>query len=148
LPGVTLDPSTTDRTTMTFLYHAHSGLRFLVLLAAVLAIAYLAFGLATRRPYDRTARVLGAVFTGTLDLQVLLGIALLFVRPFYGALMGHVVMMLLAAAVAHGAAVMGRQSTEPRRQYMIPLVGIVLALVFVVGGIMSIGRGVFQMTVS
>ncbi|HEX2191163.1 MAG TPA: hypothetical protein VHG51_19800, partial [Longimicrobiaceae bacterium] len=93
---------------MNFLYHAHSGVRYLVLLAGLLAVLYLAFGWATGRPYDRAARVLGAVFTGTLDLQVLLGILLLFVRPFYGALMGHVVMMLLALIAAHGFSVYSR----------------------------------------
>ncbi|HEV2146046.1 MAG TPA: hypothetical protein VGR37_01375 [Longimicrobiaceae bacterium] len=133
---------------MTFLYHAHSGLRYLVLLAAVLAILYLAFGWATRRPYDRTARVLVAIFTGTLDLQVLLGIALLFVRPFYPALMGHIVMMLLAAIAAHGFSVFGRGRPDERQRYGVVLAGVVVALVLVLGGIMAIGRGVFQMSVS
>lgn len=131
---------------MEFLYHAHSGLRYLVLLAALLAIAYLAFGWATRRPFDRTARVLGAVFTGALDLQVLLGIVLLFVRPFYGALMGHVVMMLLAAGAAHGLAVYARRRADDRQRWAISLAGVVLALVLIVGGILSIGRGVFETT--
>lgn len=133
---------------MTFLYHAHSGLRYLVLLAGLLAVLYLAFGLVTRRPYDRGARVLGAAFTGTLDLQVVLGILLLFVRPFYGALMGHVVMMILAAIAAHGAAVYARGRPDDRQRYGVSLAGVAVALALIVGGIMSIGRGVFQTTVS
>lgn len=133
---------------MTFLYHAHSGLRYLVLLAGVLAVLYLAFGWAARRPYDRPARVLGAAFTGTLDLQVLLGILLLFLRPFYGALMGHVVMMLLAVIAAHGFSVYARGRPDDRQRYAVALAGVAVALVLAVGGILAIGRGVFETTVS
>jgi hypothetical protein len=133
---------------MLFLYHAHSGLRFLVLVAGILAALYLAFGLLTRRPFDRPARVLSAVFTGTLDLQVVFGILLLFFRPFYPALIGHVVMMLLAVAAAHGFSVAARKSTDARRQYGLALTAVVIALLLIVGGIMSIGRGVFESTVT
>ncbi len=132
---------------MIFLYHAHSGLRYLVLLVGFLAVLYLAFGLLTRRPFDGPARGLAAAFTGMLDLQMVFGILLLFFRPFYPALIGHVVTMLLAIAAAHGFAVAAKKAADPRRRYGLALTGVALALLLIAGGIMSIGRGLFQTTV-
>lgn len=132
---------------MIFLYHAHSGLRYLVLLVAFVAVLYLAFGLLTRRAWDGPARGLTAAFTGMLDLQLVFGILLLFFRPFYPALIGHLVTMLLAIAAAHGFSVAARKAADDRRRYGLALTGVVLALVLVAGGIMSIGRGLFETTV-
>lgn len=133
---------------MEFLFAAHSGLRYLVLLAAAAALAYLVYGWLARRPYDRAARILTAVFVGVLDLQVLLGILLLLVRPFYPALSGHVVMMLLAAAAAHGFSVAARRREVPGARYRLAATGVALALLLVVGGIFAIGRGLFTSTVT
>ena len=59
------------------IFHAHSGLRFLVLLAAVAALVVQALGVFGRRAYGRPSRISMAAFTGLLDLQMLLGIAML-----------------------------------------------------------------------
>lgn len=132
---------------MEFLYHLHSGLRYAILLVGVLAALYLLFGLLGRRPFGGLARGLTSAYVGLLDLQVLVGVLLLFVRPFYPALMGHVVMMLLAVGAAHGFTMAAKRAPEPRRRYALSLAGVALSLVLIVGGIMSIGRGVFQSTV-
>lgn len=128
---------------MTFLFHAHSGLRYLVLLSAVVALGYYAYALATGRTAERPARTLTAVFVGFLDLQVLLGLLLMVTGIYYPALMGHLMMMLLAVVVAHGASVAARRSDDFRRALQIRLAGVVVALVLIVGGILSIGRAVF-----
>ena len=83
------------------LLYAHSGIRYLVFVAALAVIGYAIYGMATNRPYDRTMRILSAAFTGLLDLMILLGVTLLFTGMFYPQLGGHIVMMILAAAVAH-----------------------------------------------
>jgi hypothetical protein len=126
------------------LFYAHSGLRYLVLLAGVLAIAYFAFGLATKRPFDKGGRILGASFAGLLHTQVLLGILVLVTRVYYPALIGHIVMMVLAAGAAQGT--MSANRRRPQPGFALPLVGVGLALLFIVGGIMAIGRGVFTTT--
>lgn len=125
------------------LLHAHSGFRYLVLLAGLAVIVYAAYGMATGRPYDQRMRVFSAVFTGALDLTVLLGIILLFTGMFYPQLGGHIVMMILAAAVAHIVhGVMKRR--PPEKQSWAPhIVGAVVALGLVVAGIMAIGRPIF-----
>ena len=126
---------------MNFLYHAHSGLRYLVLLAALGAVVSLAYALYIGR-VDRSARVLPLVFTGLLDLQVLLGIGLVIGGVFPDRAVGHLVMMVLAVIVTHGSSVMGRRASTERRELVIRLVGIVLALLLIAGGIMALGRSV------
>ena len=126
---------------MQFLYQAHSGLRYLVLLAAVAAVIALAYALITGRG-GRSTRVLPAVFTGLLDLQVLLGLALVIGGVMPDIVVGHLAMMVIALAVAHGASIVGRRAHSERRELVIRLVGIVLALLLIVGGIMALGRSV------
>lgn len=132
---------------MNAVFAAHSGWRYLVLLAAAVALAVLLHGSLTRRPYDKRSRVAFAIFTGVLDIQVLLGIVLVALGRFYPSLIGHIMMMLLAAAAAHGASVLARKQEDHRKAHTLGLFGMVAALVLIAGGIMAIGRGVFQSTV-
>lgn len=122
------------------LLQAHSGLRYLVLLAAVLVIAYAAFGLATKRPYDKRIRILSGMLVGFMDLTVLLGFANIFMGTFYPQLGGHIVMMVLATALAHVVhGVMKRR--PPEAQTFTPhIVGTLIVLACVFGGVMAIGR--------
>lgn len=128
------------------LFYAHSGLRFLVLLAGVLAIGVLVWGISGRRPYEGQSRAITTVFIGVLDLQIVLGLLLIFTRPWYGELMGHLVMMIAAAFAAHGLTVYARKQTDARRSHTIALAGVALALLLLVGGIMSIRSSPFHMT--
>jgi uncharacterized membrane protein YphA (DoxX/SURF4 family) len=121
---------------MNFLYQAHSGLRYLVLLAALGAVVSLAYALAMGR-MDRSARVLPIAFTALLDLQVLLGIGLVIGGVFPDAAVGHLVMMVLALVATHGSSVMAKRASTERREMIIRLVGIVLAVVLIAGGIGS-----------
>ncbi|CAN5465493.1 hypothetical protein BH24GEM3_BH24GEM3_06550 [soil metagenome] len=125
-----------------FLFHAHSGLRYLVLLAGTVAALYFAFAWITRRPPDRAARVVMGVFAGVLDLQVLLGILLVITGIFYPALIGHIVMMLVAVAFAHGFSVASRRATSGRRSSGLALGGVLLAMGAIISGILAIGRTV------
>ncbi len=125
-------------------FYAHSGLRYLVLLVGVLAIGYFVMGLATKRPFDKGGRILGSAFVGLMHLQVLLGVAVLVTRFYYPALIGHIVMMALATFAAQVAMAVNRRRTPPG--YALPLAGVGLAFLLIIGGIMAIGRGVFTTT--
>lgn len=127
---------------MTALFHAHSGLRYLVLLAAVVALVVFAVGALRSSQPTRADRTIMAVFTGLLDLQVVVGIVLVATGVFYPALMGHIVMMVLAAAAAHGAGAAARRAEPPRNPTTIRLVGVIAALLLIVFGITAIGRSV------
>ena len=83
-----------------FLLNAHSGLRYLILLGGVLTVLYAAYGTVSGRAYDKTMRILASSFVGTIHLQILLGLALLFSGRFQPALTGHLFMMLFAAVSA------------------------------------------------
>ena len=125
------------------LVYAHSGLRYLVLLAGILVIGYALYGAFTRRDYDKTMRILGGVFAGSTHLNVLLGLALLFTGRFYPQLMGHIFMMIFAAVAAQIVpSVMKRRPME-ERSYLPHAIGAVVALGLIVGGLMAIGRPVF-----
>lgn len=130
---------------MTGLFHAHSGLRFLVLLAGAVAVGYSAFGLATKRPFDKTGRVLGSVFVGLLDLQILIGLAMVALGFWYPALMGHLAMMLIGAGFAHF--ILAKNRKKPNPSFLAPILGVGGALVLIALGIMAIQRGIFAMSV-
>jgi hypothetical protein len=123
------------------MFWLHSNVRYLVLLAAVAAIVLAVLG--WRKPAaERSGVERGtmAAFVGLLDLQVLLGLVLLALYPFYPALIGHIVMMALAAVAAHVGSVMARRREPARSAAPVRLVTVVIALVLVVGGIMAIQR--------
>jgi len=122
------------------LFYAHSGLRYLVLLTGLLVIAYAVYGLASRRPYDRTMRILAAIFTGAIDLTALLGLSYLFVGTFYPQLGGHIATMVLAVVVAHVVSAVMKRRPPAERTYMPHVVGTLVVLGLVATGILAIGR--------
>jgi hypothetical protein len=123
------------------LYQAHSGVRYLVLLAGVVAVAYALYGLITRRPYDQRMRVLGGVYALLVHLQVFLGIGVLFTGRFYPALGGHVVLMIFAAVAAQIVPSVMRRRPMEGRTYAPHLVGTLASLAFVVAGILAVPGG-------
>jgi hypothetical protein len=128
---------------MNLFYMAHSGLRFLVLLAGAVNLLMCGIGLATKRPFDKASRITGVVFQGLLHLQVAVGLILAMTMTFYPQLIGHIVCMLGAAAVV--PILFGRNKRAATPGFTLPLVGTVIALVLIVAGIMAIGRTPFGM---
>jgi hypothetical protein len=124
------------------LFHAHSGLRYLVLLAGGLSLLYSLVAVLRGTGWDRPGRILLASFVGVMDLQVILGLILVFVRVFYPALWGHLTMMILAAVVGHVALAVNKRRPPERQSHALAVVGSGLALVLIVGGILSIGRSI------
>jgi hypothetical protein len=131
---------------MRMLFYAHSGLRYLVLLMGLIALVFFAYGLATKRPVDKRVRILGSSFVGMLDLQVLLGICLVFTWPVVdGRIWTHMVTMLLAAGLAHALLVVNRKRPNPG--YALPLAAVAGALVLVaIGVVVVLGRNLFATT--
>lgn len=127
-------------------FAAHSGLRYLVLLAGLLVILHALAGLLGKREYSTAMARLAAVFTGLLHLQVLTGIAVLFTRPFHTSIIGHLFLMLAAAAVAQFTGSVVKRRPPERKSHGPHLVGAAAALGLVAAGVMAIGRGVLQST--
>jgi hypothetical protein len=128
------------------LFYAHSGLRFLVMVAAVIAAAVMLWKWSSGRPYDRQSRAAVTVFIIVLNLQFLLGLANLFTRPWYGGLIGHIVMMFVAVGAAQAITGYGRKQADARRAHMISFIGVALALLLILAGIMAIRPSPFHMT--
>lgn len=128
------------------LFAAHSGLRYLVLLVGLLVVLHALMGLLGKREYSAATARLAAAFAGLLHLQVLTGVAVLFTRPFHTAVVGHLFLMLAAAAVAQFTGSAVKRRPREARSHGPHLVGAVLALGLVAAGVMAIGRGVLQST--
>lgn len=122
------------------LLYAHSGIRYLILLAGVLALGYALWGLARRRPYDATMRRLAMAFAGLIHLQIVLGVGLLFTGRFAPAVTGHILLMVLAAAAAQVVPSIMRRRPPEERTWMPHVVSTAAALVLIAVGILSIGR--------
>lgn len=122
------------------LFQAHSGVRYLVLLLGAVALVWSLAGMLSGRRYDRGMRITASAFAGILHLQILLGIGVIFTRGFYPALIGHISMMVFAAAVAQVTSSVQRRRDPEDRGYLPHFVATAVALVLVIGGIMAIQR--------
>lgn len=128
------------RTHASVMIYAHSGIRYLVLLFGLLTLLYAIYGVGTGRPYDKPMRILAGLFAGSLHLNVLLGLGLIFMGTFYPALIGHVFMMVAAAVVAQIVPSIMRRRPPEERTFLPHLVNTLVALGLVSGGILAIGR--------
>lgn len=121
---------------MDALFAAHSGLRYLVLLAGVIALAWFVWGLGTNRSFSRPPQAMLAIFTGLLDLQILLGITLVIGERRPPGIWGHLALMLAAAVFVHAL----KKASGGGAGYGRPLFGVAGALALIVMGIVAIGR--------
>ncbi|ADV67785.1 hypothetical protein [Deinococcus maricopensis] len=113
-----------------FFLTAHNWLRWAVLLAGLYAFARALSGMGGAKPFTRQDRTAGSLFTGLMDLQLLIGLILYFaLSPItklalanFGAAMKvqeqrffaveHLLAMIVAVVFAHlGTALSKRQDT-------------------------------------
>ena len=130
----------------------HDDLRWLVLLAALVAIVTAATGVSGSRPFKPLGRITGVIFISVMDLQFLLGLILCFLSPwvaqfwtspgaamkvkearFFG--MEHLVFMIVALALAHIGAARSKRASEPAKAYRTALVWFSLSLLLILAGI-------------
>ena len=119
----------------------HSGFRYLFLLAAVAAIVYAIYGMATKRPYDQRMRVLSVLTMLSLDFTSFLGVAVIFsTRTRYAGLGPHIATMLFAMVTVHIVSSVMRKRPPEERTYAPHLVSVVVALALVWMGIAALGK--------
>jgi hypothetical protein len=129
---------------MNVLFYAHSGLRYLVLLLAFVALGVFFVGQVQKQAFGKLHRIVGASYAGLLHTQATLGLVMVAMGRFYPQLIGHLAMMLLAAVVMQVLLVVNRKKPQPG--FVLPLVGVVVSLLLIAGGVMAIGRGLFTTT--
>jgi hypothetical protein len=130
----------------------HSYLRWLVLLAGVVAIVRMTRGYSTSSAWGPADRRYAAIFVGLFDLEFLMGLILYGTSPLTrGAMQNmptamqdahtrffvaeHPLMMFVALCVAHGASVWSRRTTVDRAKFMRASLGFSLAIGLVLAGI-------------
>jgi hypothetical protein len=126
---------------LTELVMIHGEIRWLVGLAAVVALARFSIGWALKKDYSGLDRGLMAGFTGLLDLNLLLGLVLIVgLGGLTGPRIEHGVTMLLAAVAAHASAAWKR-SDDSAKKYRNNIMVIVGALLLVVVAVVRLRGG-------
>lgn len=123
----------------TFLLNLHSILRWIVVVAAVIALIKFAAGWFGKMPFKPMDRGLMAGFTGLLDLQLLLGIILLFVLGIERYRIEHAVTMVIAIVLVHLAR-RWRDAPDPirfRNNFLV----ILAAMLLIIAGVFVLPQG-------
>jgi uncharacterized membrane protein len=119
----------------------HGEVRWLVAVLAVVIIIKFAIGWLGRRKYTSLDRGLLTAYTILLDINVLLGLVLLF---FNGGINGprieHTTTMLLAVIAGHMTA-MWRRSTDAPTKFRNQLLLVALSLLLVFFGVIRLRGG-------
>ncbi|HEX6066148.1 MAG TPA: hypothetical protein VFZ04_18075 [Longimicrobiales bacterium] len=126
-----------------FVFNAHSGLRYLIFLVGLLTALIALVGMAQKKPVSSAGLTLLRVFVVLLDIQLLLGVLTLISGRFYMQLIGHLVMMVAAVAMAHLAASRLRKAAPEARSNGKLLTGALIPLALIVAGILAIQRPIF-----
>ena len=136
-----------------FLLHAHSGLRYLILLAAVLVIIKSLIGLFGNTPYSKFDKIIAPAYVGLMHLQLLLGLILYFISPMVTYNMGdkvsrywsveHITLMILAVAAAQVGRSISKKAEDAQVKFRFQTIffGISILLILVGLGTMP-GRGI------
>ena len=119
----------------------HGELRWIVAVLAVVIIIKFAIGWLGRRNYTSLDRTLLMAYTILLDINVLLGLVLLFINGgFSGPRIEHATTMLLAVIAGHMTA-LWRRSTDSPTKYRNQLLLVALSLLLVFFGIIRLRGG-------
>ncbi|MBS1251494.1 MAG: hypothetical protein MAG451_00527 [Anaerolineales bacterium] len=120
----------------TLIISLHNLVRWLILVASAVAVIRAAWGWLGALDFVRADNVLGQVYTGLMDLNVLIGIIVLIQGR--GAITRqteiHPVIMILAAVVAHVGQRMGRQR-QGKMHHLVQGGGVLVSLVLILIGI-------------
>ncbi|RKD91268.1 hypothetical protein [Mangrovibacterium diazotrophicum] len=135
------------------LLHLHNTLRWIILLAALITLLKYFIGWFSQKPWEKSDNILGAVFTGLMDLQFLTGIILYaFVSPVtqaafqdFGAAMKnadlrfyaveHSVMMLIAVVLVHIGRIKSKKAASSKSKFASSLLFFGIAYIIILAAI-------------
>ncbi len=139
--------------TYTIFLHAHSGLRWLILISAAIVVFKSLIGLISKGKYAKLDNILAASFVGFMHLQILIGIVLYFISPiatqarsagmgnmmadstlrFWG--MEHLVVMVLAAVAAQVGRSISKKSQVDSLKFKFQTIFFGVSLLLILFGI-------------
>lgn len=123
-------------------FYAHSGFRYLALLAGLAVIGYGIWGLARSRGHDKRLYNLAATYRLLMDITLFLGVAVLFSRRSGLGVGTHIVVMLFATVVAHIVPAVMRKREPAERSIMPYVVATSVSVGLVLLGTVMLGRPV------
>jgi hypothetical protein len=122
------------------IYQAHSGVRWLVVLATVVAIIAILIGLLQRRDFQTFARRWMTIFSSLVGLQWLLGVILIVALGVYTSTQWeHAATMTIALIVAHLYLAFRRRDDQTR--YVASLAVIIVTVIIVFVGVARLPQG-------
>lgn len=126
---------------MSMLMRVHGDIRWLVAIVAAAVVIKFLIGWLGKKQYAPLDKTLLTIYTILMDINVLLGLILLFFAGgFSGARLEHATTMILAAIAAHMTAVW-RKSTDSSTKYRNQLLMVALSLLLVVMGVIRLRGG-------
>jgi hypothetical protein len=124
---------------MGFVLTLHSIVRWLVVLAAVIAVVRFALVMAGKAQSSGMDRGLMSGYTGLLDLNVLLGLILIIGLGFTPQRIEHAVTNVIGVVVAHFFAQRAKKIEDAKLKARTNLLGVVISLLIIVVGVALIG---------
>lgn len=126
-----------------FVFYAHSGWRYVVILATVVAVVMYAIGLLRSRSWGVWDQRIGMVLPIVYDLQLLLGLVLWIMATAWQlpprSAWEHPLTMLVSVGIVHVTWVRVKGAGADRTKFQTALIGILVA-----GAVM--GLGVWRIT--
>lgn len=141
----------------------HNLIRWVVLIAGVLAVVMAITGWLGNRNWGATDNRIGLLFTGSLDLQVLIGLLLYFIfSPIttsnfsnFGQAMGneeirfflveHSLLMVIAVVLAHIGRAQSKKATPDTNKHKRAAIFFTLAIIAILLAIPWTGRPLFRL---
>lgn len=129
-----------------FLLHLHSGLRWLILVAVVIAILKSLIGLFGGGDYKKFDKIVAVAFVGMMHLQLLTGLILYFIySPFITYNMGddvsrfwsveHIALMVFAVAAAQVGRSISKKTQDAQVKFRFQAIFFTISLVLMLLGI-------------
>ncbi|MCP4457965.1 MAG: hypothetical protein GY816_08075 [Cytophagales bacterium] len=134
---------------MNIVFHAHSGLRWLILLLIVFLILKSLIGWFSGGIYSKFDKILGSATVGLLDLQLILGFLLYFLHSAFTKNLTfnmsntserfwsveHLILMILAISAAHIGKVKAKKSEINRTKFKFQAIFFFISLILMIMGI-------------
>ena len=114
----------------------HGLVRFVVLGIAIVGLVKALLGLAQSSATDKYDQMLAVAFVGSYDLQMLLGILIIFLGGLSQAI--HPVVMFVGIVAAHGLQSMSKREGQQAKLYRLLLFIVPLAIILY--GLATIGK--------